>query len=145
MPGDERDVSSEAPWFGRFQKLLAARKTTDALRLLNQVIESDLPLLDAELEIAWERRLAWLCRIDLLREVGRLTEALAWACLECDLHPDNVAAVAIRQLTRGQAVLAGGRSDAEPHRGDVPWLYAPDGAELSVKLTEVGLLPVREQ
>ena len=37
-------------------------------------------------------------------------------------HPGNVAAVAIRQLTTGQAVLAGGRSDAgpprrRPHRG----------------------------
>jgi len=59
-------------------------------------------------------------------------------------HPENVAAVAIRQLTTGQAVLAGGRSDAEPHSGDAPWLYAPDGAGLSDKLTEVGLLPKRE-
>lgn len=85
--------------------MLAARRTTDALRLLNQVIESDLPLLDAELEIAWERRLAWLCRIDLLREVGRLTEALAWACLECELHPDNVAAQALKDELKRQAWL----------------------------------------
>jgi phosphatidate phosphatase APP1 len=55
-------------------------------------------------------------------------------------HPGNVAAVAIRQLTTGQAVLAGGRSDAEPHPGDAPWIYAPDGAGLSAQLTELGLL-----
>jgi phosphatidate phosphatase APP1 len=57
-----------------------------------------------------------------------------------EAHPGNVAAVAIRQLTAGQAVLAGGRSEAEPHAGDAPWIYAPDGAGLSVRLTELGLL-----
>lgn len=55
-------------------------------------------------------------------------------------HPQNVAAVAIRQLTRGEAVLAGGRSGAEPHPGGAPWIYAPDGAGLSSKLAELGLL-----
>ena len=57
-----------------------------------------------------------------------------------EAHPQNVAAVAIRQLTRGQAVLAGGRSDTEPHGGGIPWVYAPDGAGLSARLTELGLL-----
>jgi phosphatidate phosphatase APP1 len=58
-----------------------------------------------------------------------------------DEHPGNVAAVAIRQLTTGQAVLAGGRSDAEPHGGSAAWVYAPDGAGLSARLTQLGLLP----
>jgi phosphatidate phosphatase APP1 len=58
-----------------------------------------------------------------------------------DKHPQNVAAVAIRQLTTGQAVLAGGRSDAEPHGGSIPWVYAPDGAGLSSRLADLGLLP----
>ena len=58
-------------------------------------------------------------------------------------HPDNVAAVAIRQLSSGEAVLAGGRSKAEKHSelSGVPWVYAPDGAGLSEQLTEIGLLP----
>lgn len=56
-------------------------------------------------------------------------------------HPQNVAAVAIRELTTGQAVLAGGRSDPEPHEEGIPWRYAPDGAGLSAQLTEIGLLP----
>jgi phosphatidate phosphatase APP1 len=55
-------------------------------------------------------------------------------------HPQNVRAVAIRQLTTGQAVLAGGRSDAEPHHDAAPWTYAPDGAGLSARLTELGIL-----
>ncbi len=58
-----------------------------------------------------------------------------------EAHPENVAAVAIRQLTTGQAVLAGGRSDSEPHEQGVPWRYAPDGAGLSAQLTALGLLP----
>jgi phosphatidate phosphatase APP1 len=57
-----------------------------------------------------------------------------------EAHPQNVAAVAIRQLTTGQAVLAGGRTDPEPHPGDIPWLYGPDGSELSDRLTGIGLL-----
>lgn len=97
MPNRATGISSAAPWFSRFQGLLAARRTDAALRLLNAVIENDLPLFDAEREIAEDRRVAWLCRIDLLREAGRLTEALAWACLECELHPDNVAALAVKE------------------------------------------------
>lgn len=59
-------------------------------------------------------------------------------------HPGNVSAVAIRQLTAGEAVLAGGRAETKPeHEGDtgIPWLYAPDGAGLSDKLSGIGLLP----
>jgi ATPase family associated with various cellular activities (AAA) len=100
----ERIPSSEAPWFSRFQKHLAMRQYMGALRLLERVIEDDLPLFDIEEEIAADRRVAWLCRIDLLREMGRFTEALAWACLECELHPDNAAARAVKdelkRLTR---------------------------------------------
>jgi phosphatidate phosphatase APP1 len=58
-------------------------------------------------------------------------------------HPENVAAVAIRQLSTGEAVLAGGRSKATEHEGQssVRWFYAPDGAGLSEQLTAAGLLP----
>ncbi|MBX9718659.1 MAG: DUF2183 domain-containing protein [Microbacteriaceae bacterium] len=58
-------------------------------------------------------------------------------------HPDNVAAVAIRQLSTPEAVLAGGRShlddDGQPTSG-IPWVWAPDGAGLAEQLAEVGLL-----
>nr|WP_243752377.1 App1 family protein [Leucobacter weissii] len=57
-------------------------------------------------------------------------------------HPENVAAVAIRQLSVGQAVLAGGRSKARLHQGasGVPWVYGPDGATLRDELRSLGLL-----
>jgi phosphatidate phosphatase APP1 len=52
-------------------------------------------------------------------------------------NPGHVAAIAIRQLSTSEAVLAGGRSKAEHAVGDVPWVYAPDGAGLSAQLKTV--------
>jgi phosphatidate phosphatase APP1 len=62
-----------------------------------------------------------------------------------DAHPDNVAAVAIRQLSTSEAVLAGGRSGGGRSAGDhgpdgIPWFYGQNGAELSVQLAQAGLL-----
>nr|WP_233613459.1 phosphatase domain-containing protein [Leucobacter edaphi] len=57
-------------------------------------------------------------------------------------HPENVAAVAIRQLSVGEAVLQGGRSKARLNRrtSGVPWIYGPDGATLREELRKLGLL-----
>ena len=57
-------------------------------------------------------------------------------------HPDNVTAVCIRQLSPGEAVLAGGSQRARtPAQGStVPWLEASDGAGLADRLEEIGLL-----
>lgn len=56
-------------------------------------------------------------------------------------HPRNVEAVAIRQLSNSEAVLAGGRSklDEQP-TPSVPWVYAPDGAGLAELLDAADLL-----
>ena len=60
-------------------------------------------------------------------------------------HPGNVAAVAIRQLSPTQSVLAGGLpvpadGDAWSERHGRPWMSAPDGAGLARQLHETGLL-----
>jgi phosphatidate phosphatase APP1 len=57
-------------------------------------------------------------------------------------HSDHIAAVAIRQLSVGEAVLAGGRSKAKMHRAvsGVPWIYGPDGATLREQFVDLGLL-----
>lgn len=55
-------------------------------------------------------------------------------------HPDGVRAVAIRRLTTGEAVFAGGRSSGSPVDADVPWVSAPDGAGLDARLAELGVL-----
>ena len=60
-------------------------------------------------------------------------------------HPENVAAVAIRQLSATQTVLAGGLP--APVDGSVstvrhgrPWMSAPDGAGLARQMNETDLL-----
>ena len=57
-------------------------------------------------------------------------------------HPDHVSAVCIRQLTPGEAVLAGSSlRERQPENGSpVPWLYASDGAGLADRLEDIGLL-----
>ena len=57
-------------------------------------------------------------------------------------YPGSVAAVAIRQLSTSEAVLAGGRSkDEASGTPDAPWVYGPDGSSISDQLVELGLLP----
>jgi phosphatidate phosphatase APP1 len=60
----------------------------------------------------------------------------------CSEHPDQVLAVCIRQLTPGEAVLAGSgnRSHAERDGSGPPWFYAYDGAGLAEQLEDAGLL-----
>lgn len=55
-------------------------------------------------------------------------------------HPENVAAVAIRRLTPGQAVFAGGRSGGAAVDADVAWISASDGAGLDEQLARIGVL-----
>jgi len=55
--------------------------------------------------------------------------------------PGSVAAVAIRQLSPSEAVLAGSRSkDAVEGTADTPWVYGPDGSSLANQLAAFKLL-----
>ena len=57
-------------------------------------------------------------------------------------HHDHVEAVAIRQLSAGEAVFAGGRSNAAEHGArELRWYFAPDGAGIADQLIDAGLLP----
>ncbi|WP_394552131.1 App1 family protein [Agromyces sp. MMS24-JH15] len=58
--------------------------------------------------------------------------------------PDHVAAVAIRRLSTGEAMLAGGRSKGEEHGDTVPWVSASDGSTLADLLAERGILEAVE-
>lgn len=80
--------------------------------------------------------LTWL----LIGDDGQHDEALYGEFAAA--HPDNVAAVAIRQLSTGEAVLAGGRTKAAEHEkgSTVRWFFGQNGAELSGALESVGLL-----
>lgn len=55
--------------------------------------------------------------------------------------PQSVTAVAIRQLTPAEVVLAGGRTSVNDHSAaEVPWVTGPDGAALLDRLQESGAL-----
>jgi len=68
--------------------------------MLERVVELDMPLFQHDASIQENRRLAWLYRIDLLRDWGRLSEALAWTCLECEINPQNVAAQTLKDMLK---------------------------------------------
>jgi len=57
-------------------------------------------------------------------------------------HPELVYAVAIRQLSGSEAVLAGGRTKAEDYstRTEVPWIYGPDGAAIDAELKRLDVI-----
>ncbi|HET9648036.1 MAG TPA: phosphatase domain-containing protein [Microlunatus sp.] len=62
-------------------------------------------------------------------------------------HPDHVAAVGIRQLTPGEAVLAGAGNRGRTPEAEVPvpWVHAPDGAAFAAEFEGLGLIPHRQR
>lgn len=59
-------------------------------------------------------------------------------------HPGRVNAIAIRQLSATEALLAGGRAEkTQRATPGIPWAYGPDGAALSFQLENSGALPPR--
>ena len=76
-------------WRKKLSKLISSGRKQEALKTLDKFIENVLPLFQMSPELLEERRVAWLLRIELLRKWNRKIEALAWICLECELHPEN--------------------------------------------------------
>lgn len=134
----------------RVGKLIARGHLRRALDLLDKVIEDPLPLFQEEDWVIKERRLAWMYRIELLREWGRLTEALAWTCLEAELVPDNVAALALRERLKREAGLRrkSNSDDARMavHRKGrvIPWPGVAGMRDLKAMLQRDVILPLQE-
>ena len=82
-------------WSDRVAVLVGQGRYAKVLNLLGKIIYNQQLVLFKE-EGEAERHWAWLYRIGLLRDLGRHHEALAWACLECDLNPSNPAAISLR-------------------------------------------------
>ena len=52
-----------------------------------------------------------------------------------------MAAIAIRQLSVSESVLAGGHSETGDHSASaVPWIYSPDGAGIAKGLQDLEIL-----
>lgn len=78
--------------------LLARGRVADAIRFLDRFSgNQQLLLFEPRLESNERRRLALLYKVNLLCSVGRIREALAWTCLECELYSDNVETHAIKE------------------------------------------------
>jgi transitional endoplasmic reticulum ATPase len=121
-----------------------------ALNLLDRVIEDPMPLFQNQPWVLEERRLAWLYRIELLRERERLTEALAWACLEVEINPSNVAAIALKErLKRSVGLLlphhtASKKEEAETRAPLGIWGGVAGMRELKAMLERDVILPLQE-
>jgi transitional endoplasmic reticulum ATPase len=83
--------SAEIPedWRGKISKLLAQGHKRRALRFLDRMMDQRWPLFRDDPAFAEERRRALRLRIQLLREWGWYSEALAWLCLESELSPGD--------------------------------------------------------
>jgi len=136
--------------YERVGALVARRRYRRAFDLLDRTIEHPLPLFNGEAWVAEERRLAWLYRIDLLRELNRVTEALAWACLAAEMDPDNVAAVALKQRLKREAGLlplqAGKHSPPQDLDGEPQshWRGVAGMRDLKAMLERDVILPLQE-
>jgi len=135
-------------WAPHLATLVAQGRVAAALRFLDRIIEDDLPLFHGIQEFQAERRHAWLCRIDLLRERGRFVEALAWTCLECELNPSNVAALALKeQLKRFLNLRGPDQAPTAPSSGkraSVSWDGVAGMRELKAILERDVVLPLQE-
>ncbi|MET4782333.1 phosphatase domain-containing protein [Glaciihabitans sp. UYNi722] len=93
-------------------------------------------------------------KVETLQRLAREFPAMRWLLVGDDgqhdeeiyrdfaaSHPQSVEAVAIRQLSNSEAVLAGGRSKMEARAAgpSAPWVYAPDGAGLAERLSDADI------
>lgn len=128
------------------QRLLLQGRKADALRLLEKQIEDDGGLFHSDITFQESRRLGWLLRIDLLREWNRISEALAWTCLECEINPNNITALALkeqlkRQLNLVPAKVNNSNSASQPK---LNWDGVAGMRELKAIFERDIILPLRE-
>lgn len=132
-------------WLRRVTELLAQGKRTSAHRLLLKVIEKDLPLFWGDPAVFEERRLAWIYRTELLRESGRISEALAWTCLECDITPGNVSAQILRDRLKRDLGLAREKAkESNPDREVSEWPGVAGMRALKVILMRDVVMPLQD-
>lgn len=85
-----------------WQRMLIKNQPAVILRKLEEFIQLDGGLYRHELKFHEFRMLALQFRIQLLMEWNRYAEALAWLCLETELNPTNVEAIAMKEQLKKQ-------------------------------------------
>lgn len=109
------------PWMEKVSRLLARHRQADALRVIEHVIENEMPLFWGLPAIEHSRRVAWLYGIRLLRQMNRPSAALAWTCLECEVNPDNASAQVLKEQLKAELRLGADSAIAPSVRADVDW------------------------
>lgn len=132
----------------KVQLLILRGQKQKALNYLEKVIGSFLPLFPDDKQVLKDRRIAWLTRIDLLRQMGKAAEALAWICLECELNPDNIEAQALKRRMLNVLNLA--ESPSSPRlevtsEGKFAWKGVAGMRLLKAQLERDVLLPFLER
>ncbi|MDZ7697742.1 MAG: ATP-binding protein [Deltaproteobacteria bacterium] len=142
--------TKDSPWARQAERYIATGQKTRALRLLEKVVEYSMPLFSGAPELQEDRRLAWLYRIDILREWGRLSEALAWTCLECELNPQNMTAQVLKESLKEALNLHAHKSPSsknEEIKGIEPgvWSDVAGMREIKLILERDVILPLRNR
>jgi SpoVK/Ycf46/Vps4 family AAA+-type ATPase len=141
------DEFSSLEWRRIFSSLLLKKKRSGALRMLDKLIEEQLPLFENDPVMNAERRIAWLFKIDLLREMQRYSEALAWVCLECEVHPENITAQSLKtNLLRQLAFQNEHRNDRKDIKYDsskIHWKGLAGMRELKTIIEHEIILPIK--
>jgi hypothetical protein len=146
----KQSPAGEYPWMRKVQQYIAKGQIALALRLLDRVVEYDMPLFKDDSALQEDRRLAWLYRIDLLRDLGRVSEALAWTCLECELNPGNLAAQALKEMLKESLHLqissSDGKATGSQKRVDQGiWQGVAGMREVKLEIERDIILPLRDR
>ena len=124
-----------------------AGKRSRRSQFLDDVMDKgDMPIFRSDADLEEQKRFAWRYKMDLLEEWDREKEALAWVCLECDLHPQNVEAAALKERLKRrvyeQTAITGAataRARFAPRWGDVAGMR-----ELKAMLERDVIQPMQE-
>jgi transitional endoplasmic reticulum ATPase len=88
--------------YRNWQSLLLKYKPDTVLRKLEEIIQLDGGIYRETEKFIEFRKLSMHFRIDLLIQWRRYAEALAWLCLETELNPTNVEALAMKEQLKKQ-------------------------------------------
>jgi transitional endoplasmic reticulum ATPase len=126
----------------RLQSLIYHRQKSNALKMLNRMIDFGGGLFaDDPREMEYRRKL-WMVRIQLLREWKMFSEALAWICLECDVNPSNAAARALKEQWKEQLNFKEAPARKPKPRKDI-WEGVAGMRDLKAIFEEDIILPLR--
>ena len=107
-----------SPWWrDKLSRLIVGGRKNAALDFLESAVQWTPPLFNGDPMVFEARRTAWLIRTQLLLEWNRPAEALAWACLECQLSPESPEAEALRDRLLHQLNLDAGTSESQTDKG----------------------------